>query len=71
MPDWNWMRPSGLMMNRPSKPIDPPEYGLTATPMPRALVALLLRRCSDAFFASHWNISRPLSSASLTNALVT
>ena len=36
------MRPSGLMMNRPSKPIEPPEYGLTATPMPRALVSLLL-----------------------------
>ena len=35
MPDWNWMRPSGLMMKSPSKPIEPPAYGLTATPMPR------------------------------------
>ena len=42
MPDWNWMRPSGLMMNRPSKPIEPPAYGLTATPMPRALVPCFL-----------------------------
>ena len=42
MPDWNLTRPSGLMMNRPSKPIEPPEYGLTATPMPRALLPLLL-----------------------------
>src|SRR5215203_2026178 len=32
MPDWNWTRPSGLIRNRPSKPIDPPAYGLTATP---------------------------------------
>ena len=42
MPDWNVMRPSGLMMNRPSKPIEPPEYGLTATPMPRALLPCFL-----------------------------
>ena len=35
------------------------------------LDALTSCRCTDAFFASHLNISRPLSSASLTNALVT
>ncbi len=38
MPDWNWMRPSGLMRKSPSKPMEPPAYGLTATPMPRALL---------------------------------
>ena len=71
MPDWNWTRPSGLMMNRPSKPIEPPAYGLTATPMPRALVPCVVLPRSAAFFSSHLNSSRPLSSASLTNALVT
>jgi len=31
MPDWNWILPSGRMMNRPSKPVDPPENALIAT----------------------------------------
>ena len=59
------------MMIKPSKPIDPPEYGLTATPMPRALLPCLCFVVSAAFRSSHLNTSRPLSSASRTNALVT
>ena len=47
MPDWNWSRPvSGLMMNKPSKPIEPPAYGLTATPRPRAFVPFFLTQFS-------------------------
>ena len=42
MPDWNCTLPSGLMMNRPSKPIEPPENALTATPTPRTLVPTAL-----------------------------
>ena len=39
MPDWNWTLPSGLMMNRPSNPIEPPENALIATPAPRTFDA--------------------------------
>src|SRR5438552_11398500 len=31
MPDWICSRPSGLMMNNPSKPIEPPEDGAHVT----------------------------------------
>jgi hypothetical protein len=69
MPDWNCTRPSGLMMNSPSKPIEPPEKALTATPEPRTLVPCRLPL--RAFFSSQLNSSEPLASASFTKALVT
>src|SRR2546425_7986729 len=69
IPDWMYRRPSGLITKSPSYPLDPAKKGLVATPMPRALepIRLPLR----AFRSSHRNCSAPLSSASLTNALVT
>ena len=46
-------------------------YGLTATPMPRAFVPFLCVVASAALRFSQSNMSRPLSSASFTKALVT
>ena len=42
MPVWMYMRPSGLMTNRPSKPIEPATNVLIATPMPRTFDAVPL-----------------------------
>src|SRR5215469_3443911 len=67
MPDWTAMRPSGLMTNRPSYPIDPPTKQLEETPTPRALVPLRFGRAIRSF---HWNCSAPRSNASFKNALV-
>jgi hypothetical protein len=68
MPDWMLMRPSGLITIRPSKPMDPAEYALTATPTPRTLDPL--RWPLRAFRSSHRNNSAPLSSACFRKALV-
>ena len=42
MPDWMYSRPSGLMTNRPSNPIEPATNVLTATPTPRTFDAVAL-----------------------------
>jgi hypothetical protein len=56
------------MTRSPSNPIDPAEYALTATPMPRTFEP---RRCPlRAFRSCQLNSSAPLSSAFLRNALV-
>src|SRR4249920_180102 len=67
-PDWMYIRPSGFSTNRPSNPVDPATNPLTATPTPRTFVPTRLPLC--AFLASQLNAWAPLSSASLTKALV-
>src|SRR5579862_1982353 len=66
-PDWMAMRPSGLITNRPSNPIDPPTKQLEETPTPRTMVPLRFGRARRSF---HWNCSAPRSKASFRNALV-
>src|SRR5689334_8437637 len=65
-PLWMYILPSGLMMNSPSKPVDPATNVLTATPTPRTLDPLRLPLV--AWRASQLNIWDPLSSASLMKA---
>src|SRR4029453_5909244 len=67
-PVWMYILPSGLMTKSPSKPVDPATNVLIATPTPRTFDPLRLPFC--AWRASQLNISAPLSSASLMNALV-
>src|SRR5262245_14354649 len=63
MPDCICTRPSGLMMSNPSKPTDPAEYVLIATPAPRTFEPF---RCPlRAIFSCQLKISAPLSSAFL------
>ena len=68
MPVWMYIRPSGLMTKRPSKPTEPALYALIATPLPRTFEP---SRCPlRALRSSHLKICAPLSSASLTKQLV-
>ena len=67
-PVWMYIRPSGLMTKRPSKPTEPALYELIATPLPRTFVPW--RWPFRAFVSSHLNICAPLSSASLRKQLV-
>jgi hypothetical protein len=67
-PLWMYILPSGLMMKRPSNPVEPATKVLTATPTPRTFEPLRLPLV--ACRADQLNISAPLSSASLMNALV-
>ena len=69
MPDWMYSWPSGLMTNRPSKPIEPALYVLDRDADAAHLRCRRACRCC-ALRSSHLNSSAPLSSASLTNALV-
>ena len=61
-----YIRPSGLITNRPSNPVEPATNVLIATPTPRTFVPIRLPL--RALRSSQLNISAPLSSASLTNA---
>ncbi len=70
MPDWTYSRAVRLddeQAVEADRAAD--EYALTATPTPRTFVPLRLPL--RAFRSSQLNSSAPLSSASLTNALVT
>ena len=68
MPVWMYIRPSGLMTKRPSKPTEPALYALIATPLPRTFEPS--RWPLRALRSSHLKICAPLSSASLTKQLV-
>ena len=68
MPVWMYIRPSGLMTKRPSKPTEPALYALIATPLPRTFVPS--RWPFRALRSSHLKICAPLSSASLRKQLV-
>src|SRR5215510_3253025 len=67
-PVWMYIFPSGLMMKRPSNPVDPATNVLIATPTPRTFDPLRLPLYAWRFSQS--NIAEPLSSASLMNELV-
>ena len=67
IPDWMAMRPSGLITNSPSYPMEPAKKPLDDTPTPRTLVPLRFGRAIRSF---HLNCSEPRSSASFRNALV-
>jgi hypothetical protein len=70
MPDWMYIRPSGLITKRPSKPTEPATNVLTATPTPRTFVPWRFPIPVVAFRSSHLKSSPPRSSASLMKALV-
>ena len=67
-PDCTYILPSGLMTNRPSKPVEPATNVLTATPTPRTFEPTRLPE--RVLRSSHANCSLPRSSASLRKALV-